>query len=50
MNDQEQLLSKRWILKDEDRDTYYHIKDNMKSLKTVYGSFRLRTDQPSKFY
>lgn len=36
MNDQEQLLSKRWILKDEDRDTYYHIKDNMKYLKKLF--------------
>lgn len=36
MNNKELLLSKRWILKRTDRDTYYRIKDDMKSLKKLF--------------
>lgn len=30
MNNKEALLSKRWILKRDDRDRYYKIKDQIK--------------------
>jgi len=36
MNNQELLLSRRWILKSQDRDAYYRIKDDAKSLKKLF--------------
>lgn len=42
MNSQELLLSKRWILKSDNRDQYYRIKDDAKTLKkTISGYFGL---------
>lgn len=36
MNNIELLLSKRWILKQNDRERYYKIKDNIKELRKVF--------------
>lgn len=36
MTDVETLLSKRWILKSEDREQYYKIKDNIKELRALF--------------
>lgn len=36
MNSQELLLSKRWILKSDNRDQYYRIKDDAKTLKKLF--------------
>ena len=36
MNNIELLLSKRWILKSEDRERYYKIKDQMKELRHLF--------------
>lgn len=36
MNNRELLLSKRWILKRDDRDNYYRIKDEAKNLKKLF--------------
>ena len=36
MNTKEMLLSKRWILKKDDRDMYYRIKDDAKNLKRIF--------------
>lgn len=36
MNHKELLLSKRWIIKNEDREQYYRIKDDIKNLKKVF--------------
>ncbi len=36
MSSQELLLSKRWILKNDNRDQYYRIKDDAKSLKKLF--------------
>lgn len=36
MTNQEILLSKRWILKRNDRDQYYRIKDDAKKLKKLF--------------
>lgn len=36
MNNIEILLSKRWILKQDDRDRYYKIKDNIKELRNIF--------------
>ena len=36
MNNIEVLLSKRWVLKRDDRDRYYKIKDNIKELRNLF--------------
>jgi uncharacterized protein (TIGR02678 family) len=36
MNNKELLLSKRWIVKNKDRETYYKIKDDIKNLKKIF--------------
>ena len=36
MNTKEILLSKRWVLKKDDRDMYYRIKDDAKNLKRIF--------------
>lgn len=36
MNNVETLLSKRWILKRDDRERYYKIKDNIKELRNLF--------------
>lgn len=36
MKNTELLLSRRWIIKSEDRDLYYQIKDNAKSLRPLF--------------
>lgn len=36
MNNKEALLSKRWILKRDDRDRYYKIKDQIKELRSLF--------------
>lgn len=36
MNSKELLLSKRWILKRDDREAYYRIKDDIKNLKKIF--------------
>lgn len=36
MNSVEQLLSKRWILKRDDRDEYYRVKDQVKNLRKTF--------------
>lgn len=36
MNNIEVLLSKRWVLKRDDRERYYKIKDNIKELRNLF--------------
>ena len=36
MNTKELLLSKRWILKRDDRDLYYQVKDDIKELRKIF--------------
>ena len=36
MNTKEILLSKRWVLKREDRDLYYQVKDDIKELRKIF--------------
>ena len=36
MNNKEVLLSQRWILKRNDRERYYQIKDHIKELRNLF--------------
>lgn len=36
MNNKEALLSKRWIIKEDDKELYYRIKDDMKNLSKLF--------------
>ncbi len=36
MNNKEVLLSQRWVLKRNDRERYYQIKDHIKELRNLF--------------